>query len=205
MAIWTDHLLPRVISVALNSKHARAIRARVCQDLTGDVLEIGAGSGLNAPFYPPTVTGVWMIEPSPVARKLAAKRIAATSVPVEYAGLDGQRLDLPDERFDALLSTWTLCTIPDADAALHEIRRVLKPGGAFHFVEHGRAPDAKVARFQDRVEPLHSRIGGGCKVTREFPALIERNGFTVKEAKHFYVPGEPKYGGYVCEGWALKS
>ena len=205
MAIWTDHLLPRVISVALNTKHARAVRARVCQDLTGDVLEIGAGSGLNVPFYPPTVTGVWTVEPSPFARKLAAKRIAATSIPVEYAGLDGQRLDLPDDRFDAALSTWTLCTIPDVDAALAEIRRVLKPGGTFRFVEHGRAPDAKIARRQNRFEPLHSRVSGGCRVTREFPDLIERAGFTIKEADHYYMPGDPKYAGYMTEGWALKS
>jgi ubiquinone/menaquinone biosynthesis C-methylase UbiE len=205
MAIWTEHVLPRVLNVCMNVKPAREARGRVCHDLGGDVLEIGFGSGLNLPYYPPTVTGVWTVEPSTVARTIAAKRIAATTIPVEYAGLDGQRLELPDERFDAVLSTWTLCTIPDVDAALLEIRRVLKPGGTFHFVEHGRAPDAKVARRQDRWEPLHTRLAGGCKVTREFPGRIERAGFDLKGVEQYYLPGGPKYAAYMTEGSAIKA
>jgi ubiquinone/menaquinone biosynthesis C-methylase UbiE len=204
MAIWTDQVLPRVFNVCMNSKPLREIRARVCADLAGDVVEIGSGSGLNSPYYPAAVTGVWSVEPSDVARNLAAKHNSKIQAPVHFAGLDGQHLELPDARFDTALSTWTLCTIPDLDAALRELMRVLKPGGAYHFVEHGRAPDEKVARFQDRWEPLHSRIGGGCKVTREFPAEIERAGFTIKEAAHYYMKAAPKYAGYVCEGWAIK-
>ena len=205
MAIWGDHLLPRVIQAACNTKPEREIRARVCGDLAGDVLEIGSGAGLNAPHYPFAVTGVWTVEPSDVARKLASKRYAAAATTIHYAGPDAQRMDLPDDRFDAVVSTWTMCTIPDLDAALGEIYRVLKPGGVLHFVEHGRSPDAKVARMQDRLEPLHSRILGGCKVSREFPATIEKAGFAVTQAKHFYEKGAPKYAGWICEGAALKT
>ncbi|MDX6287188.1 MAG: hypothetical protein QOG53_2673 [Frankiales bacterium] len=204
MAIWGDHLLPRLINCACNTKAGREIRERVCADLSGDVLELGSGSGLNAPHYPGSVSGVWTIEPSAVARTIATKRYAATEVPIQYAGPDAQRMELPDSRFDVVLSTWTMCTIPDLEAALAESYRVLKPGGALRFVEHGRSPDAKVARMQDRLEPLHSRILGGCKVTREFPLSVEKAGFTVTTAEHFYEKGAPKYTGFMTVGSAVK-
>jgi SAM-dependent methyltransferase len=204
MAIWTDQVLPRVFNVCMNGKPLREVRARVCADLSGDVLEIGAGSGLNAPYYPAAVTGVWTVEPSEVARKLAAKRNSKTEVAIHFGGLDGQQLDLPDQRFDMVLSTWAMCTIPDLDKAFSELLRVLKPGGAYYFVEHGLSPDEKVRHFQERWEPLHSRIAGGCKVTRKFPEEIERAGFTIKDANHSYLKAGPKYGSYICEGWALK-
>jgi ubiquinone/menaquinone biosynthesis C-methylase UbiE len=205
MGIWTDQVLPRVFNVCMNGKPLREVRARVCADLSGDVIEIGAGSGLNAPYYPSTVTGVWTVEPSNVSRKLAAKRNSETQAPVYFAGLDAQQLELPDQRFDMVLSTWTLCTIPDLDKALSEMLRVLKPGGAFHFVEHGLSPDDKVRHFQERWEPLHSRIAGGCKVTRRFPEQIEAAGFTVKDAEHSYLKAGPKYGSYICVGSAIKA
>src|SRR5436309_3634095 len=128
----------------------RAVRAGVCEGLEGAVVEVGFGTALNAPYYPSAVKKVVAIEPSRVCMRIAEPRIAQSSVPVEYDGLTGEHLDLPSAEFDAVLSTWTLCTIPHLDAALAEMRRVLKPGGAFRFVEHGHAPDAKVARWQAR-------------------------------------------------------
>ena len=124
--------------------------------------------------------------------------------PVELAGLTGEHLDLPAEEFDAVLSTWTLCTIPDIAAALDETRRVLKPGGVFHFVEHGHSPDASIARWQERLEPLNKRVFGGCHLTRQDPENIERAGFVVDQLDTYYVKGAPKPFGYTFEGRARK-
>jgi ubiquinone/menaquinone biosynthesis C-methylase UbiE len=124
-------------------------------------------------------------------------------VPVEYGGLTGEHLDLPSHEFDAVLSTWTLCTIPNLGAALAEIRRVLKPGGSLHFVEHGHAPDPKVARMQARLEPLNKRLAGGCHLTRHVPEDIARAGFEVEVLDTYYFTGEPKPMGYTYEGRAV--
>jgi ubiquinone/menaquinone biosynthesis C-methylase UbiE len=133
----------------------------VCEHLDGEVLEVGFGSGLNLPHLPPAATKLYAVDPAELGRRLAAERLAEAPVPVEFVGLDGQDLPLEDDSVDRVLSTWTLCTIPDADRALHEVRRVLRPGGTFHFVEHGRSPDAKVARWQDRLNPIQQRVAGG--------------------------------------------
>lgn len=136
------------------------VRARVAAGLDGEVLEIGFGSGLNIPFYPARLTHVWAVDPAAVGRKLAAKRAAASAVPIEYIGLDAEKLPTGDASADHVLSTWTLCTIPDPMVALAEIIRVLRPGGAFHFVEHGRSPDPKVAHMQDGL----TLCNGACSV-----------------------------------------
>jgi len=166
MGVYSEQVLPRVIDVACNLKESVPQRRRVCEGLAGDVVEIGFGSGLNVPFYPPAVTHVAAVEPADVGWKLAGKRLRATTVPVQRSGLDGESLPFADDRFDAALSTWTMCTIPDVAAALHELRRVLKPGGTLHFVEHGLAPDERVRHWQHRLEPLQKRLFGGCHLTR---------------------------------------
>src|SRR5688500_1922078 len=135
-------------------KANRPLRQRVCDGLHGQVVEIGFGSGHNIPYYPSAVTGVAAIEPADIGWKLAGKRLDATSMPVQRTGLDGQSLPLADNSCDTALSTWTLCTIPDVAMALQEVRRVLKPGGTLHFVEHGLAPDENVQRWQHRLEPV---------------------------------------------------
>src|SRR5437660_6502181 len=177
-------------------KPNRAVRARVCEGLHGAVLEVGFGTGLNAPYYPNEVTKVVAIEPSRVCMPIAEPRIAETSVPVENGGLTGERLDLPSAAFDAVLSTGTLCTIPNMEAALAEMRRVVKPGGSFHFVEHGHAPDENVVRWQERLEPLNKRLAGGCHLTRHISADIERAGFEIDKLEMYYFKGEPKPMGY---------
>jgi SAM-dependent methyltransferase len=202
VGLWSDHAVPRIVAVACNTKNERPIRERVCAGLRGDLLEIGFGSGLNVPFYPPSVSNVWAVDPSAVSRKLAAKRIAQSSIPISYSTLDAQVLDMEDDRFDSVLSTYTLCTIPDPVAALREVRRVLKPGGRFLFVEHGRSPDVNVARYQDRMEPLERRLLGGCHVTRDIPELIGAAGFAIGDLDTYYAPGAPKFAGYMFEGWA---
>ncbi len=152
MGFYAEQVLPRFQDKVMDRKDMREVRARVAAGLSGDVVEVGFGTGLNAPYYPAQVVKVAAVEPSAVCMRIAQSRIVGTSAEVELAGLTGEKLDLPSEGFDAVLSTWTLCTIPSVDAALAEIRRVLKPGGSFHFVEHGQAPDAEVARWQSRID-----------------------------------------------------
>jgi SAM-dependent methyltransferase len=195
MGIYGEHVLPRVINAACGMKNVEPLRRRVCEGLEGDVVEIGFGSGLNVPFYPETVERVAAVEPADVGWKLAEKRLRATSVPVDRAGLDGQSLPFADNSYDAALSTWTLCTIPDVATALAEVRRVLKPGGTLHFVEHGLAPDESVRRWQHRLEPVQKRMFGGCHLTRPIVDLLSAAGFTITGVDVFYEEGTPKIMG----------
>ncbi|TDT97960.1 methyltransferase family protein [Streptomyces sp. 846.5] len=203
MGFYAEQVVPRIINVACGMKDAEHLRRRVCEGLEGDVLELGFGSGLNVPFYPAAVSKMDAVEPSDVGWKLASRRLAATTVRVQRAGLDGQSLPFADTTYDAALSTWTLCTIPDPDAALREVRRVLKPGGTLHFVEHGRAPDQKVLRWQQRLDPLQQRLFDGCHLTRPIVDLLTRAGFTITSLDVFYKKGTPKTMGADSLGIAL--
>ncbi len=205
MGLYRDRVVPRLINVACNTNEANKARARVCAPLAGEVLEIGFGSGLNLPHLPDAVTQLMAVEPSGFGVKLASKRIADSRVAVEVIGLDGQRLPLDDASVDAVLCTWSLCTIPDAVAAVAETRRVLRPGGTFHFVEHGIAPEEKVRRWQDRLNGMQQRIAGGCNLNRDIPSLIEAGGMTMTSLEHFYGKGEPKMFGSLYLGVATPA
>ena len=177
MGFYADRVLPHVINVVMNTKQTREIRQRVCSGLEGDVLEIGFGTGHNLPFLPPSVTRLLAVEPAGRSVQLAADRIAAVAVPVDVVGLDGQRLPLDDASADSVLCTWSLCTIPDPLAAVREMRRVLRPGGSLHFVEHGRSPDDGVRRWQDRLNGIQQKVAGGCNLNRDIGSIIENGGF----------------------------
>lgn len=202
MGFYRDRALPRLINRVCGAASTVPNRRRVCAGLHGRVLEIGFGSGLNLPHYPGAVTSVDAVEPADLAWRLAADRVAASGPPVRRAGLDGQSLPFADDTFDTALSTWTLCTIPDVGAALREVRRVLKPGGTLHFLEHGLAPDAPVRRWQHRLEPLQKRLAGGCHITREVADLVTDAGFVVTELDAFYEPSTQKVVGYYSLGVA---
>ena len=202
MRFYEKQILPRILNAAGGMKTLEPLRSRVCEGLAGNVVEIGFGSGLNIPFYPAAVTQVAAVEPSDLGWKLAGQRLKAASVSVRRSGLDGQSLPLADNSYDAALSTWTLCTIPDAAAALSELRRVLKPGGTLHFLEHGLAPDEHVRRWQRRLDPLEQRIFGGCHFTRPIVDLLTAAGFTITDLDVFYEKG-PKFAGADSLGTAV--
>ena len=204
MGWWLEQVVPRVANKCLDVPEVRELRPRVCEGLAGDVAEIGFGSGLNVPYYPPDVAGIWAVEPSDVAWRMAQPRMADSRVPVERAGLDGQAMDLPDERFDAVLSTFTLCTIPDVDAALAEVSRVLRPGGTFHFLEHGRSPEPTIARWQDRIQPVYGPVAGGCHINRPIADIVERSGLAVEQLDSFYAKGAKAFA-YAFRGLARKT
>jgi len=187
MSIWTDHVLPRITDRALSVTEIARLRSAVCSGLSGRVLEIGFGSGLNLPHYPAAVTGVDAVEPSDVAWEMSAHRRAETRTPVARTGDDAQRLAAADGQYDAVLSTFTLCTIPEVERALREVRRVLRPGGRFHFLEHGLAPDPGVERWQRRLEPLQRQLFGGCHLSRDVPALVADAGLEVAEMTASYL------------------
>ncbi len=204
MGWWEERVVPFITEHACNTKEIKPYRKRLCADLDGDVLEIGFGSGHNIGFLPTAVRRVSAAEPSDKARRYAAKRIESSPVPVEYVGLDGQSLDVPDDKYDHAVSTFTLCTIPDPVAALREVRRVLRPGGKFHFVEHGRSPIPKVARFQERWDPFQRRLFGGCHVSRPISELVDQAGLRIEDLKNSQLKG-PKSFGYIYEGTAVSA
>ena len=202
MGFYSDRIVPRLVDISCGMKFTEPTRRRVCSGLHGRVVEIGFGSGLNVPFYPAAVDSVSAVEPADLGWKLASKRLSASTTPVERSGLDGQSLPFPDNSFDTALSTWTMCTIPDVDAALREVRRVLKPGGTLHFVEHGLAPDAGVQRWQRRLEPIQKAVAGGCHLTRDIPTLVTNAGFDVRDLDRFYEKSAPKIVGAYSLGVA---
>jgi ubiquinone/menaquinone biosynthesis C-methylase UbiE len=203
MGVYNDRVLPRILDASCGSKKLDPLRRRVCAGMAGEVVEIGFGSGLNIPFYPAGIAKVAAVEPSDVSWQLAGERLRTTNVPVLRSGLDGQSLPFADDSFDAALSTWTLCTIPDVAAALAELRRVLKPGGTLHFLEHGLAPDERVRRWQRRLDPLQKRITGGCRLTRPIVELLMAAGFTIKELDAFYEKDAARIAGADSLGIAV--
>lgn len=205
MALWRTYVVPRIADKGLALKRTGGIRSRVCAGLSGTVVEIGFGSGLNAGCYPPGVHEVLAVEPSDVAWRMAQPRLAQATASVRRVGLDGQSLPLPDDSADCALSTWTLCTIPDVAQALAEVRRVLRPGGALHFVEHGRSPEPSVARWQHRLDPVQKRLGGGCHLSRPIDELIRRAGFELERLDTYQQPKEPKPFGWFFEGVARSA
>ena len=201
MGFYDDHVLPRIIDVLLGNKNVGKLRARALTGLHGNVVELGFGSGTNVPYYPEAVARVYAVDPALVGRKLAAKRIAASKVPVSFVGLDGAVIPLDDGSMDCALATWTLCTIPDVDAALREVRRVLRPGGSLVFLEHGISDDPDVARRQRRFDPIQQRIAGGCHLDRDPVALMRAAGFGIEQVDNFMIAG-PKIASYMYAGTA---
>jgi SAM-dependent methyltransferase len=188
---YRERLLPVVIDKACASPGFTEPRAATVATTHGTVLEIGFGSGLNLRHYPEAVERLLAVEPSARAIELARPRIERAAFAVEVVGLDGQRLPVDDASVDCVVSTFTLCTIPDVHAALHEVHRVLKPGGTFHVLEHGLADDLDVRRWQHRMNPVQQRVAGGCNLDRDIPDLLQSTGFRWDDLHRWYA-GRPK-------------
>jgi SAM-dependent methyltransferase len=204
MGLYREHVLPRIHNRTLDDDRINRIRHRVCAPLHGTVVEVGFGSGLNVAHYPPAVTLVHAVEPSMLARRLAAPRVERASVPIEFDGPDGQHLPLPDRSADCVLLTLTLCSIPDQQAAAHELRRVLVPGGFVTYLEHGASPDPDVARRQGRLNGLNRRLSG-CRLDTAVPAMFRSAGLHLTDERTYYLQGAPRWAGYLYEGLARRD
>ena len=202
---WYDrHILPWLIDIACGLPMVQGRRAALVPQARGRVLEIGMGTGRNLPFYDSSrLTQLVGVDPALQMHRLAQRRSQKAGIDVELVGLSAERLPLPDDSFDTVVCTYTLCSIPDPAAALHEVRRVLKPGGQFLFCEHGRAPDASLAQWQQRIEPLWKPLAGGCHLTRDVPLLLRDAGLNA-QVEQGYIGG-PRVLTYHYWGQAHKD
>lgn len=203
MGIYRERVLPHLIDRVCGNRAMHPWRVEAADGLAGRVVEVGFGSGLNQPHYPDDVEVVLAVEPAAAARRLAGRHVGASTVPVEHVGLDGQALPLDDASCDAALCTFTLCTVPDPARVLAELHRVLRPGGRFHFLEHGLAPEPSVAAWQRRIEPWQKRLADGCHLTRDATALVEEAGFTLERHRQAYARG-PKPWSWFTVGVAVR-
>lgn len=206
MSFYESRVLPFVIDLACSTRPIMALRNHVVPRCHGTVLEVGAGSGINFAMYDAMkVEKIVALEPSEGMRRKAQKNLARTKVPVEWLDLPGEKIPLADNSVDTVLLTYTLCTIPDYQSALQQMFRVLKPGGQLFFCEHGRAPDANVARWQDKLTPTWVKIAGGCHLNRPIADYIKEAGFTITEQHNQYLDKSPRFVGYMYYGCAIKS
>jgi ubiquinone/menaquinone biosynthesis C-methylase UbiE len=202
MGLYAKYVLPRVIDLAMRNKETARLRAAWIPRACGEVLEIGIGSGLNLGFYSSQVQHVVGVDPSSELRQLARRRAETAAVQVDFLLQSAEEpLPLTDASIDTIVVTWTLCSIPNALKALRQMKRVLKASGSLIFLEHGRAPDSKVAVWQDRLTPAWKHIGGGCHLNREIDELVTTAGFQIRDLKTCYLPG-PKPMTYTYQGIA---
>ena len=190
MSWYEEKVLPRLINLACGSRPTRKQREKIVPLATGDVLEIGFGSGLNLPFYDRgKVRHIWGLEPSEGMRHLSRGPIGKSELDVELIDLPGEEIPLDDDCVDTVLVTYTLCTIPEVAMALQGMRRVLKPRGRVLYCEHGKAPDTNVQKWQERLNPAWKKISGGCSLRRDVPAILQEAGFHIEEDNRMYIPG----------------
>lgn len=201
MALYRDRILPYLIHISMRQKTLMPYRQRVISRAKGRVLEIGVGSGPNLPFYGNKVASVVALDPSPKLLALAHRAAAKAASSVEFLQGSAETIPLADKSFDTVVTSWTLCTIPDVQRALGEVRRVLNPDGRLLFVEHGLSPDTGVRKWQDWLTPAWKRIGGGCHLNRPIVALIEGAGFRIERLETGYMKG-PKPMTFMYEGSA---
>jgi ubiquinone/menaquinone biosynthesis C-methylase UbiE len=205
VSFYHHYVFPRLLDLAMSSRLLRKPRNRALAPARGRILEIGFGTGRNLKHYPPNVKRIEAIDPDLDLDRLSMPRIAKSAIAVDFHHFDAAHLPFEDARFDTVVSTFTLCTIPDVSHALGEIRRVLKPGGQFLFLEHGRSPDAGVARWQDRLDRAWMPLAGGCHLNRPVRTMIEDAGLALGSAKHYYLKRVPRWFGYFTEGVALRG
>lgn len=205
MGFYTRYVFPRLQDRIMAGGNFSKIRQKLLGDAYGETLEIGFGTGLNLPHYPPSVYRLTAIDSNPGMNRLAKKRIAGSAIDVRNETLNCQSVPFDDGTFDCVVSTWTLCSISDVEAALGEINRILKPEGRFFFVEHGLSPDPGVREWQNRLTPIQKVIGSGCHLNRDIRMIIEGGKFKILHLENSYMEGIPRVGGYLYFGSATRS
>ena len=202
MGFYCDHIFPRLMEWVMTGDEFLRLRSELLASAHGEVLELGIGTGLNLPHYPETVTELHAVDPAQLLPKTIAARSTRLSFPVRIQKGTAETLTHANRRFDYVISTWTLCTIPDPVLALQEVGRVLKPGGMFLFMEHGRSDDRKIAAWQDRLNPIQNAIGCGCNLNRQIDRLITQSGLTIAHLDRFNMQGMPRLAGEMYRGTA---
>jgi ubiquinone/menaquinone biosynthesis C-methylase UbiE len=204
MGLYATQIFPRLMDWVMSGGEFQQLRRLLLQGTRGEVLEIGLGTGLNLPHYPRGVSCLHAVDPAPLLPDRVTRRSRAVAFPIQIKQVSAEILPFDDRTFDYVVSTWTLCTIPDPVKALQEVRRVLKPDGVFLFLEHGRSDDAKVAAWQDRLNPIQRVIGCGCNLSRKIDQIIARAGLKIMTIDRFQMQSVPRLGGEMYRGTAMR-
>jgi ubiquinone/menaquinone biosynthesis C-methylase UbiE len=204
MKFYSQQIFPRIMDMMLSNSQFSDLRKSLLADVSGSVFEVGFGTGLNLPHYPKAVKRITTVDPNPGAHKLAERRIAQSSIEVVHRPLSGEHLDFPNESFDSIVCTFTLCSIPDADSAMSEMRRILCKGGRMFFIEHGLADDPRIQWWQHKLNPLNKIVGDGCHLDRVPTTTISKSGLRMERLDTFYLKKVPKYGAFIYRGVAVK-
>jgi ubiquinone/menaquinone biosynthesis C-methylase UbiE len=205
MGLYATQIFPRLMDWVMARPAFSQLRETLLQLASGEVLEIGFGTGLNLRHYPTTITRLSIIDPATLLPAKVARRMAAAPYPIQTTHVTAENLPFPDQQFETVVSTWTLCTIPDPVLALHEVGRVLKPGGRFLFLEHGRSNDRRIAVWQDRLNPIQNVVGCGCHLNRQIDRLITQSGLSIDHLDRFSMQGVPKLAGEMYRGTATRQ
>ena len=204
MSFYSDVVIPFFYDKSMDKPYIKEGRKNILKNVSGEILEIGFGTGLNIPHYPHSVTKLTIIDKNPGMNKQAQERISASKIKVDNKVLNGEELPFEDESFDSVVSTFTLCSIQNIDKSLKEIHRVLNPGGKFFFQEHGLANDPKIKKWQNRFNPFQKVWADGCNLNRDIKSLIENNGFSITEFKNYFLEKGLKTHTFMYEGIACK-
>jgi len=205
LGFYDKYILPKFLNCACGTKPINYQREKIVPLAKGIVLDIGIGSGLNIPFYNKSnIDHLYGLDPSKELLKIAKPLAKKNELEIEFLQCGAEAIPLPDQSIDTVLITYTMCTIPDIKLSNSEIMRVLKPEGQLLFCEHGLAPDKNIAKWQRRINPIWSKIAGGCNLNRDIPKLIASSGFKISNMEEMYLPSTPKFAGYNYWGVAKK-
>lgn len=205
MGLYSKYVFPRLMNLVMSNREMERARVKTLSDVSGEIFEIGFGTGLNLPHYPPAVKKIVTADINPGMAPILERRIAESPIEVEHHVISGESLPFEDASFDSVVCTWTLCSIANVEQALGEASRILKPGGRFFFVEHGLAEDPKVQKWQNRMNPIQKALGDGCNLNRNMRELIEGTGFRMDRIENFYMRGAPRPWAYMYQGIAVKA
>jgi len=204
VSLYDKYILPHLLNCSCNTKPFIHQRKKVIPLATGNVLEVGIGSGLNLPYYQKdNIKEIWGLDPSEELLEMARKKAKVEDMDVQFLNAKAEVMELDDNYFDTVLMTYTMCTIPNLSQALSEIKRVMKTDGRLVFCEHGASPEQQVFKWQNRVNNVWSIIAGGCNINKNIPSIIESSGLIISQMETMYLPKTPKILGYNYWGSAV--